>query len=163
MKKRKHLEDLDVDGMILLMKTGSVLDSFKRYRVQKHSPVNTVISLRFPQKARNNLTDWATVGFSMRTMIYGVSQSADRAVAQAVSSRPVNAVARVWYQVISWGFVVEKMALGQDFSEYFGFPCHSYSTHCSICMSTGAAATGPLAVAVPSGPQSHPTNYTYGL
>jgi hypothetical protein len=23
------------------------------------------------------------------------------------------------------GFVVDKMALGQDFSEYFGFPCQS--------------------------------------
>jgi hypothetical protein len=24
------------------------------------------------------------------------------------------------------GFLVDKAALGQDFSEYFGFPCHSF-------------------------------------
>jgi hypothetical protein len=24
-----------------------------------------------------------------------------------------------------WGFVVDKMALGQDLYEYFGFPCQS--------------------------------------
>jgi hypothetical protein len=24
------------------------------------------------------------------------------------------------------GFVVDKVALGQVFSEYFGFPCHSF-------------------------------------
>jgi hypothetical protein len=24
-----------------------------------------------------------------------------------------------------WDFVVDKVALGQDFSEYFGFPCQS--------------------------------------
>jgi uncharacterized membrane protein (UPF0182 family) len=29
------------------------------------------------------------------------------------------------------GFVVDKMALGQVFSEYFGFPCHLHSTNCS--------------------------------
>jgi hypothetical protein len=28
------------------------------------------------------------------------------------------------------GFVVEKVALGQDFSEYFGFPDNSHSTDC---------------------------------
>jgi hypothetical protein len=30
------------------------------------------------------------------------------------------------------GFVVDKVALGQVFSEYFGFPYHSHSTYCSI-------------------------------
>jgi hypothetical protein len=25
-----------------------------------------------------------------------------------------------------WGFVVDKAALGQVFSEYFGFPCQSF-------------------------------------
>jgi hypothetical protein len=29
------------------------------------------------------------------------------------------------------GFVVDKVALGQVFSEYFGFPCHSHSTNFS--------------------------------
>jgi hypothetical protein len=29
------------------------------------------------------------------------------------------------------GFVVDKVALGQIFSEYFGFPCQLHSTNCS--------------------------------
>jgi hypothetical protein len=29
------------------------------------------------------------------------------------------------------GFVVDKVALGQVFSEYFGFPANSHSTDCS--------------------------------
>jgi hypothetical protein len=30
------------------------------------------------------------------------------------------------------GFVVDKVALGQVFSEYFGFPANPHSTNCSI-------------------------------
>jgi hypothetical protein len=30
------------------------------------------------------------------------------------------------------GFMVDKVTLGQVFSEYFGFPAHSKSTDCSI-------------------------------
>jgi hypothetical protein len=30
------------------------------------------------------------------------------------------------------GLVVDKVALGQVFSEYFGFPCQSHFTDCSI-------------------------------
>jgi hypothetical protein len=29
------------------------------------------------------------------------------------------------------GFVLDKVALGQVFSEYFGFPCQSFSTNFS--------------------------------
>jgi hypothetical protein len=29
------------------------------------------------------------------------------------------------------GFVVDKVALGQVFSEFFGFPANSHSTYCS--------------------------------
>jgi hypothetical protein len=29
------------------------------------------------------------------------------------------------------GFVVDKVAVGQVFSEYFGFPANSHSTDCS--------------------------------
>jgi hypothetical protein len=50
-----------------------------------------------------------------------------RAIAQAVSRWLPTAAARVW-QV---GFVVDKVALGQVFSEYFGFPCQSSFHHCS--------------------------------
>jgi hypothetical protein len=41
-----------------------------------------------------------------------------RAIAEAVSRWLPTAAARVW-QV---GFVVDKVASGQGFSEYFGFP-----------------------------------------
>jgi hypothetical protein len=41
-----------------------------------------------------------------------------RAIAQAVSLWLPTAAARV-------GFVVDKLALGRVFSEYFGFPCQS--------------------------------------
>jgi hypothetical protein len=30
------------------------------------------------------------------------------------------------------GFVVDKVALGQVFSEYFGYPANPHSTDCSI-------------------------------
>jgi hypothetical protein len=48
-----------------------------------------------------------------------------RAIAQAVSRWLPTAAA--WVRVRIWqvGFVVDKVALGQVFSEYFGFPCQS--------------------------------------
>jgi hypothetical protein len=33
--------------------------------------------------------------------------------------------------LVMWDFVVDKVALGQVFSEYFGFPCQSHFTKCS--------------------------------
>jgi hypothetical protein len=51
------------------------------------------------------------------------------AIGQAVSRRLPNAAARVRAQVNShMGSVVDKMALGQVFSEYFRFPCQ-FSFH----------------------------------
>jgi hypothetical protein len=44
-----------------------------------------------------------------------------RATAPAVSSWLPTAAARVRFL----GFVVDKVALGQVFSKYFGFPCQS--------------------------------------
>jgi hypothetical protein len=49
-----------------------------------------------------------------------------RSTAQAVSRRLPTAEARVRAQ-IRWD-VMEKVALRQDFSEYFGFPC-KFSLH----------------------------------
>jgi hypothetical protein len=49
----------------------------------------------------------------------------DRAIAEVVSRWLPTVVARVW-QV---GFVVDKVALGQVFFEYFGFPCQNRSFH----------------------------------
>jgi hypothetical protein len=48
-----------------------------------------------------------------------------RATAQAVSRWLPTAAARVRARVWQLGFVVDKVALGQVFSEYFGFPCQS--------------------------------------
>jgi hypothetical protein len=48
-----------------------------------------------------------------------------RAVAQAVNRWFPTAAARVRARADRVGFVVDKVALGQDFSEYFGFPCQS--------------------------------------
>jgi hypothetical protein len=50
----------------------------------------------------------------------------DRAVAQAVSRWHPTTAARVRVQAEHVGFVVDKVALGQVFSEYFGFPCQSF-------------------------------------
>jgi hypothetical protein len=48
-----------------------------------------------------------------------------RAIAQAVSRWLPTAVARVRVRAEHVGFVVDKVVLGQAFSEYFGFPCQS--------------------------------------
>jgi hypothetical protein len=48
-----------------------------------------------------------------------------RAVAQVVSRRFSIPAARVWVQVKTVGSVVDRAAMGQVSSEYFGFPCHS--------------------------------------
>jgi hypothetical protein len=51
------------------------------------------------------------------------------------------------------GFVVEKMALEQVFSEYFGFPCQ-FSFHLLLhtrSLSSGAGTIGQLVADVPSG------------
>jgi hypothetical protein len=50
---------------------------------------------------------------------------ADRTIAQEVSRWFPTAAARVRVQSGHVGFVVDKVALGQVFSEYFGFPCQS--------------------------------------
>jgi hypothetical protein len=40
------------------------------------------------------------------------------------------------------GFVVDNMALGQVFSEYFGFPCQSFHQLLHHHPSSGAGTTG---------------------
>jgi hypothetical protein len=53
------------------------------------------------------------------------SQARSHAIAQAVSRWLPTAAAQVQARVWKVGFVVDKVALGQVFSEYFGFPCQS--------------------------------------
>jgi hypothetical protein len=49
----------------------------------------------------------------------------DRAITQAVGRWLPTAAARIRVRVLQVEFVVDKVALGQVFSEYFGFPCES--------------------------------------
>jgi hypothetical protein len=52
------------------------------------------------------------------------------------------------------GFVVYKVALGQVFSEYFGYPCQTsfhQLLHYHHPLSSGAGTTGQAVAAVPSG------------
>jgi hypothetical protein len=86
------------------------------------------------------------VSFSVRIL-----QS--RAIAWAVSRRRPTAAARVRAQVRSCGFVVDRVVLGQVFSEYFGFPCQ-FSFHRLLIhhhLSSGASTVGQLVADVPSG------------
>jgi hypothetical protein len=53
------------------------------------------------------------------------SDGLGRAIAQAVSRWLPTAAARVRVRAEHVGFVVDKVALGQVSSEYFGFPCQS--------------------------------------
>jgi hypothetical protein len=48
-----------------------------------------------------------------------------RVIAQAVSRWLPTEAARVRAQSVHAGFVVDKVALGQVFSEYFGLPCQA--------------------------------------
>jgi hypothetical protein len=49
-----------------------------------------------------------------------------RAIAQVVSRwLPTTAARGSSPGLVMWDFVVDKVALGQVFSEYFGFPCQS--------------------------------------
>jgi hypothetical protein len=54
-------------------------------------------------------------------------------MAQAVSRCPL--IAEAWLQSqaspVHVGIVVDEVAMAQDFSEYFGFPCQYHSTNTS--------------------------------
>jgi hypothetical protein len=50
-----------------------------------------------------------------------------RAIAEAASRWLPTAAAGVRARILQLGFVVDKVASGQVFSEYFGFPCKNRS------------------------------------
>jgi hypothetical protein len=60
---------------------------------------------------------------------YLVAENEGRAIAEAVSHWLPTVAARVRARVWQVGFVVDKVALGQVFSKYFGFPCQTRSFH----------------------------------
>jgi hypothetical protein len=55
------------------------------------------------------------------------------------------------------GHMVDKVAPGQFFSEYFGFPFHRL-LHTYHHLSSGAGTTGQIVANVPSGLKPHPTS-----
>jgi hypothetical protein len=74
------------------------------------------------------------------------------ATAQEVSSRLTTAAAQVRAQVRHVGFMVDKVTLGQVFSEYFCFP-RQFSFHWLLHthhLSSGAGTIGQLMPEVPS-------------
>jgi hypothetical protein len=77
-----------------------------------------------------------------------------RAIGQEASRRFPTPAARVRAQVKSCGIYGGKLALGQVFFEYFGFPCQ-FSFHRLLQihhhLSSGAGTIGQLVADVPSG------------
>jgi hypothetical protein len=73
-------------------------------------------------------------------------------IAQAVSRRLPTAAPRFDPRSGHVGFVVDKVALGQVSSEYFGFPCQfSFHRLPHTHLSSGAGTIGQLVAHVPSG------------
>jgi hypothetical protein len=60
------------------------------------------------------------------------------------------------------GFVVDKVAVGQVSSEYFGFPCHSFHRllHIHHHPSSGAGTVSQTVADVPSGLSHNPPEET---
>jgi hypothetical protein len=81
------------------------------------------LSLCYLQNIRN--IDESTLHNSLKSIVKYPSNVLGRAIAQAVSRWLPTAAARVRDRVCHVGFVVDKVALGQVFSEYFGFLCQS--------------------------------------
>jgi hypothetical protein len=67
----------------------------------------------------------AVVGELQYFIFMSILLNVGRAIAQAVSRWLPTAAARVRTRSGHVGFVVDKVALGQVFSEDFGFPCQS--------------------------------------
>ena len=79
LRERKHLEDIGVDGRIMLKRTYEVewvrMDwiDLDQDRERWWTFVNAVVSLRGPQNAGNFLTSWGPVSSLGRTMLHRVS------------------------------------------------------------------------------------------
>jgi hypothetical protein len=88
------------------------------------------------------------------THLYG------RAIAEAVSRWLPTAATRVRARVWQVGFVVDKMASGQVFSEYFGFPCRPQfiPPPSPSSQSPGTGTRSQVMAAVPRGPSMDTTS-----
>jgi hypothetical protein len=83
-----------------------------------------------------------------------------RAIVEEVSRWLPTAAARVRARVWQVGFVLDKMASGQVFSEYFGFPCqpHFILPTFPSSQSPGTGTIGQYMAAVPRGPSMDSTS-----
>jgi hypothetical protein len=77
LRGRDYLEDLDVDDRIKY-KIRMKWINMAQDRDQWRALVNTVMNLRVPKKGGNFLIMCATVGFSRKTPLRGISQIVDR-------------------------------------------------------------------------------------
>jgi hypothetical protein len=68
---------------------------------------------------------WSPQSEGKKKMRHRYNWKKGRDIAQAVSRWLPTTAARVRARVWQMGFVVDKVALGQVFSEYFGYPCES--------------------------------------
>jgi hypothetical protein len=104
---RTEKDEKWVSNWIMFLPSISALGSFRLSRIDVRFPFLTHVLL--------------SVGFSVR-----LSLRLGRAIAQAVSRRLLTAAAQVQTRVWSCGILWwTKVALGQVFSENFGFPCQS--------------------------------------
>jgi hypothetical protein len=62
---------------------------------------------------------------SISLFVAQLMEQMGRAIAQAISRRLPTAAARLRGLCSHVSFVMDKVTLGQVFSEYFGFPCQS--------------------------------------
>jgi hypothetical protein len=86
-----------------------------------------------------------------------------RAIAQAVSRRLPTVAARVRSQVRLRSICMDKVALGQVSSKYFGFPCQfSFLQMLDTHLSSGVGTVGQLVADVPSGLSLTPSHENLG-
>jgi hypothetical protein len=93
---------------------------------------------------------------------YAANDVIVRAIALEVSRRLPTAEARLRARSDYVRFVVDRVALGQVFSEYFGFPCQfsfHQLLHTHNHLSSGAGTIGQLVDDVPSGLSLTPPPY----
>jgi hypothetical protein len=92
--------------------------------IRQRLPYRTLLYLCIYKRLKNHVASFRVHTSYNET---GINTGA-AAIAQAISRRLPTAAARVRSQVTSVGFVVDKVALGQVFSEHFGFLC-KFSFH----------------------------------
>jgi hypothetical protein len=108
-----------------------------------------------------NVAKMSTTVHAVKIYSYYLGSLGGRTIAQEVSRWLPNAVVRGSSPgLVMWDFVVDKVPLGQAFSEYFGFPCQSsfhQLLHNDPHLSSGVCTIGQK-WAQYLGTESHPTN-----